>query len=143
MFETLLQRVRRLREVVADRRSVRRLKAQRQARLLFNVSIVNDATGERHNQTIPLVGFTRDISETGLALIVPSLRTGDRYLVDEGCMLRVVLLDLPSGEVEIFATPVRYQQLNEPEIGYLIGVQITEMSESDRTRLLQYLKTLH
>ena len=92
---------------------------------------------------IPVAGFTRDISETGLALIVPSLRTGDRYLVDEGCKLRVVLVDLPNGEVEIFATPVRYIELPEPDGGYLIGVQITEMTDSDRARLVQYLKTLH
>jgi hypothetical protein len=133
----------RLREVVADRRQAARLKSQRQARLLFNISIISTESGETRTQTIPVAGFTRDISETGLALIVPSLRTGDRYLVDEGCKLRVVLVDLPNGEVEIFATPVRYIQLPEPETGYLIGVQITEMNDDDRSRLLQYLKTLH
>lgn len=143
MFETLRSRITRLREIVADRRQAARLKAQRQARLLFNVSIVNAETGESRSQTIPVAGFTRDISETGLALIVPSLRAGDRYLVDEGCKLRVVLVDLPNGEVEIFATPVRYTELPRPETGYLIGVHITEMNDSDRARLLQYIKTLH
>ena len=143
MFETLRSRITRLREIVADRRQGTRLKAQRQARLLFNISIIGDESVESRTQLIPLAGFTRDISETGLALIVPSLRSGDRYLVDEGCKLRVVLVDLPTGEVEIYATPVRYIQLPEPETGYLIGVQITEMNENDRTRLLQYLKTLH
>jgi hypothetical protein len=143
MLSSLRNRIIRLREIVADRRQAARMKAQRQARLLFNISIVNSDTGESHSQTVPLAGFTRDISETGLALIVPSIRTGDRYLVDEGCTLRLILLDLPNGEVEIFAKPVRYLQLPEPGTGYLIGVQITEMSDSDRARLLQYLKTLH
>lgn len=132
-----------MREIVADRRQAARFKAQRHARLLFNVSVISDDKDETRTQTIPLVGFTRDISESGLALIVPSLRAGDRYLVDEGCTLRVVLLDLPSGEVEIFATPVRYRELDEPGSGHLIGVQITRMSEHDRERLLQFLKTLH
>lgn len=144
MFETLRQQFTRLREFVADRRQGARYKSQRQARLLFNVSVVGAEGGESQVQTIPLVGFTRDISETGLALIVPSLRVGDRYLIDEGCTLRVVLLDLPlSGEIEVYATPVRYEQLKEPEIGHLIGVRITEMSDTDRDRLLHYLKTLH
>jgi hypothetical protein len=143
MFASLRHRITRLREIVADRRQAARFKAQRQARLLFNVSVVNDATGESRTQTIPLVGFTRDISENGLGLVVPSLRVGDRYLIDEGCTLRVVLLDLPTGEAEVYATPVRYEELPEPEIGHLIGVEITEISDSDRGRLLQFLKTLH
>jgi hypothetical protein len=143
MLETLRSKFTRLREIVADRRNSPRRRAQRQARLLFNISVLGDEADESHTQTIPLVGFTRDISETGLALIVPSLRVGDRYLVDEGCTLRVVLLDLPAGEVEIFCTPRRYEELPGTETGHLIGVEITEMSESDRSRLLLFLKTLH
>lgn len=143
MLKSLRQRITRLREIVADRRQAARFKAQRPARLLFNVSVVRDDTSASSIQTIPLVGFTRDISETGLALVVPSLRSGDRYLVDEGCTLRIVLLDLPAGEVEIYCTPVRYLELDQPGSGHLIGVQITEMSDDDRARLLQFLKTLH
>lgn len=143
MLKTLLGRFTRLREIVADRRNSPRRRAQRQARLLFNVSVLSDGDRERRTQTIPLVGFTRDISETGLALIVPSLRVGDRYLVDEGCTLRVVLVDLPTGEIEIYATPRRYEELQGAETGHLVGVEITEMSEIDRSRLTQYLKTLH
>ena len=143
MLASLRHKLTRLREIVADRRQAARFKSQRKARLLFNVSVVSDETGESRPQTIRLVGFTRDISETGLALVVPSLRIGDRYLVDEGCTLRVVLLDLPTGEAEVYATPVRYEELQEPEIGHLIGVQITGMNDEDRSRLLQYLKTLH
>lgn len=143
MLQSLRHRITRLREIVADRRQAARFKAQRPARLLFNVSVVGDDASEASTQTVPLVGFTRDISEKGLALIVPSLRAGDRYLVNEGCTLRVVLLDLPTGEVEIYATPVRYMELDEPGSGHLIGVQVTRMSEPNRERLLQFLKTLH
>ena len=143
MFESIRQRITRLRELVADRRQSIRRQSQRQAKLVFNVSVVSADTGASRTHTIPLEGFTRDISETGLALIVPSLRVGDRYLVDEGCTLRVVLLDLPTGEVEIYAKPVRYEQLPEPERGHLIGVEVTSMSDNDRARLLQYLDTLN
>jgi hypothetical protein len=143
MLQTLRRRFTRLREIVADRRNSPRRRAQRQARLLFNVSVLSDDAVGSRTQTIPLVGFTRDISETGLALIVPSLRIGDRYLVDEGCTLRVVLVDLPTGEIEIYATPRRYEELQGAEPGHLIGVEITDISEIDRSRLNQYLNMLH
>jgi hypothetical protein len=56
---------------------------------------------------MPLQGYTRDISESGLAIIVPSLRLGSLYLTAAAAKLRIVILDLPTGEVEIEASPVR------------------------------------
>ena len=134
--------INRLRESVCNRRHAQRRKAQCDARLLFNVSVLDAKSSADATHLIPMEGHTRDISETGLSLIVNSLRIGDTYLTDEGCTLRIVLLDLPTGQIEIHATPVRYEQLDEPERGHLIGVQIKQMSDSDRTRLAQYLRTL-
>ena len=91
---------------------------------------------------IPIEGYTRDISETSMTLVVPSLRIGDSHITDESCTLRIVLLDLPTGRIEINATPVRYEQLNEPETGHLMGVRITPISEIDRSRLVEYLRSL-
>src|SRR5256885_9720982 len=70
----------------------------------------------------PLAGHTRDISATGLALVVPAIRIGDRYLTGEGRSLRLTL-ELPGGPLQIAATPVRYERLDEDETerGYLIG----------------------
>ena len=131
----------RLRPYVGERRESIRHRAQWQARLLFSVPIGGAESSRAH--ALSLKGFTHDLSESGLALVVPSLRSGDRYLVDEGRALRVVLLDPPTGDLDIFATPVRYKQLHEPEVGHLIGVRITSMSEGGRARLIQYLRTLH
>ena len=138
MFEPIRSLITNVREFVADRRQFPRRKAQRQARLLFNVSLLG-ADGTR---LVPVEGHTRDISENGLALVVPTLRLGDNFLTDEGCTLRIVLLDIPSGQVEIHAMPVRYEQLDGPSGGHLIGVQIKHMSDSDRYRFLRYLSTL-
>lgn len=93
---------------------------------------------------MPLEGYTRDISEDGLAIIVPSLRVGDKYLDSDDCTVRVVLLEVPSGSVEIYATPVRYQPLGQTgsETGHLLGLRITAMSEDDRARYDRYLHTL-
>jgi hypothetical protein len=133
----------RLRQIVGDRRHTPRRKAQRKARLLFSVSLLDTDTG-KGERLLPLEGYTRDISETGLALVVPSVRIGDRYLTDKDCKLRIVLLDLPTGQVEIQATPVRYEQLTEGETEgkHLIGARITKMTKSDRARFVEYLKKL-
>jgi hypothetical protein len=49
-------------------------------------------------------------------------------------------LDLPNGgSVEIQATPVRYEKRDD---GYLIGAQISEMSERDREVFEEYLREL-
>ena len=138
MLESVLHTLTFLRKFVADRRQHHRRKAQRKARLLFNVSLV----GENGSSLVPLEGHTRDISESGLALVVSSLRLGDNFLTDEACTLRIVLLDVPSGQVEIQAEPVRYEQLGGPDSAHLIGVRIKHMSDSDRYRYLQYLSTL-
>ncbi len=101
--------------------------------MLFSVALVKGETSADSAQRLrPLEGYTRDISETGLGLIVPSSQIGDRHLTDEGGTLRIVLLDLPTGVVEVYATPVRYEQLQEPEEGHFIGVHITRMSAPDR-----------
>ena len=138
MLRTINSIINRMRGFVADRRRSPRRKAQRRARLMFSVSVVG-AEGAR---MVPVEGHTLDISENGLALIVPSLRVGDNFLTDADCTLRIVLLDIPSGQVEIHATPVRYEELGGPVREHLIGVEIKHMNESDRYRFISYLHTL-
>ena len=49
-------------------------------------------------------------------------------------------LDLPNGlSIEIQATPVRYEKLEE---GYLIGVRISQMSERNREFFEEYLREI-
>jgi c-di-GMP-binding flagellar brake protein YcgR len=126
-----------LRKFIGERRQFPRREAQRKARLVFTVAV---AGGGAFTRTVPVEGYTRDISESGLALVVPSLRSGSVYLT-AGSKLRIVILNLPTGEVEIEAAPVRYEELPEGE-GHLIGVRITQISDRDRARLAQYIKTL-
>jgi hypothetical protein len=90
-----------------------------------------------------LEGYTRNLSETGLALVVPSLHFDGHYLNVVGSPLHL-MLELPTGTVRIRATPVRCERLDgkERETGYLIGVRITEMNDSEWVRLVQYVRTL-
>lgn len=108
------------------------------ASLPFSLSIINAAGDEAR-----LAGHTRDMRATGLSLVVPDIRIGDQEIVGPDRTLRIVL-ELPSGPIEIQAAPVRYEQLDEKgtEQGYLVGARITEISDSDCVRFVKYLRSL-
>ena len=130
--------VTRLRTYVADRRRSPRF----HVRLPCAISLhePGDEGARRH---APLAGFTRDISASGLSLIMPAVRVGERYLTGAGVTLRI-RLEHPSGPLELLATPVHYDQLGgeEADRGFLIGVRIAAMDETDRARYLAHLKQL-
>jgi hypothetical protein len=119
------------------------------------ISIVPDSTGVRRRDTGKLVmseettkavlsvkGETSDVSESGLAFIVPSVRLGQYYLVGaEGRTLSVVL-DLPSGKVCFEAIGRRHEQIGADASAtkYLIGAQVTRISEADRRAYNEFVR---
>ena len=131
----------RVREYVGNRRRAPRYRA----RLPFSVSLVEGKAAAHDNarRAPGLVGVTHDLSASGLALIVPAIRIGDRYLTGAGRLL-LVALELPAGIALIRAAPVRYEPLEQEgtEKSYLIGARIQEMSDEDRALLLDYLQSL-
>jgi hypothetical protein len=92
-----------------------------------------------------LVGHTKDISEIGLALVVPIAEIDERYLMTESSKMQI-LLYLPNGTVEITARPIHYKSLDENSgegifaEGYLIGAEITKVS--DRSLFQEFLSAL-
>lgn len=130
----------RLRGTVGNRRRAPRYNA----RISFSVAVLDDGAGHADARpTRTLVGHTRNLSETGFALIVPSLRLGAGRLDDPGATLRI-MLDLPSKTVEIHVAPVRSYQLGEDdkEKGYFIGAKITQLGDDARAGLTKYLRSL-
>ena len=130
----------RLRNFIGNRRRTPRYRV----RLPVSVLIIEPKMREPGRVRLPkLDGFTRDVSASGLALIVPAIRISDSYLMGEGHALLVVV-ETPHGPLEMRVAPVRYEKLerSETDKGYLFGVRITEMSEQDRTRFNNYLKEL-
>ena len=91
-----------------------------------------------------MTGFTRDISDTGMAIVVASNPFGRRGPGTVGRKVRL-MIDLPTGVVQIHATVVRCQPLGEKgkEKESLIGVQITEMNNYDWVNMVRYIHTLH
>lgn len=132
--------VSRLRRFFANRRRNKRARA----RLTFSLSLVDPRTSSNGFRRLPTIdGHTLDLSPSGMGLVVQAIRIGEHYLVGDERRLHLKL-DLPSGPVELNVAPVRYESLEEDpqEGGYLIGVRITDMSEADRTRFSEYVKTL-
>jgi hypothetical protein len=126
--------VSRLRRFIGNRRRCKRVRA----RLTFTLSLSDPRVKSNGARRVPsLDGHTLDISSTGLALIVPAIRIGDRYLAGADRKLHVKL-ELPSGPVEMKVTTVRYESL-EDDSGYLIGARIGEMSDTDRAAFEKYV----
>lgn len=138
MPELIRSIVGRLREFAGDRRHAYR----RGLKLPCKVSI-RHLTGQLNGRrSVPAMeGHTRDISSTGLGLVVPAIRIGEHYLTGEDRLLRV-LLELPSGPIQMVVTPVRYEPLgdDEDEQGFIIGARITDISPQDHELFISALK---
>jgi glucose-6-phosphate-specific signal transduction histidine kinase len=139
MPELLRSVVTRLREFVGNRRRHTRYRVRLRVTLAL-VAAKSRADGTPRSPV--LEGYTRDISATGLAIILPAIRIGDRYLTGEDQTLDITL-EHSTGPIHLHASSVRYEKLDEEETekGYLIGVRITEMEDEDRTRFTACLRT--
>ena len=121
-----------------DRRQSPRLNATLDVRLDFSV-LMRDAEeiegGVQHLRAC--AGHTINISAQGLAVVLHAQNIDEQYLLGaEGSM--AIELDLPNGlSIEIQATPVRYEKLDE---GYLLGARISEMSARNRELFEAYLR---
>jgi len=85
-----------------------------------------------------LEGNTRDVSASGLGLIVNTVRIEGYCMVVDG-RPRKLVLQLPNGPVTVLVLPVRSERLGESGAGYIIGAQITAIDEEDRQRYSEYL----
>jgi hypothetical protein len=123
---------------------VRRNSKRRKARLAFSLSLASPAKNVNGTQRrISMDGHTSDLSEDGLALIVPAITLNEHHLVGENRGLNLKL-ELPVGPIEMQVAPVRYESLEEhkSETGYLIGTKILRISDEDRAKFAEYVATL-
>lgn len=105
----------------------------------LSISEVKVRGGQASSMTSP--GYLNDISKTGLSVIIPAIRFGDRYPVGDNYRLRIKI-QLPNRMINIGATPIRYNKLEGTVDGsrYLIGARIAELDASDRKDLIRYIK---
>jgi hypothetical protein len=87
---------------------------------------------------------TRDLSESGIGLLAPSIYLGYTCVVDEGRPLELAL-ELSEGVlVTLKVESAHYLRLDseEGEASYIIGLRIIELAGENLTRFTQYLGTL-
>jgi hypothetical protein len=119
-----------------ERRVAPRFGVRLEASVLIMATRLDDAGDE---QFFSLQGQTRDVSESGLAVIISDedMKEFEQFMADGTMRL---LLPLPSGALELEAAPVRHQRLGEDMGGgYLIGARITDMSAHDRVGLMEFI----
>lgn len=129
----------------------------------FNRSVSKSVVSPRHEHEVPIkisfvpdrttgklkmsadsfsiIGETKDLSKTGIALIVPAIRVQEYYLVGEGRTLNAEL-DLPSGKVKMQVVGQRYEQVGEhiSTSRYLIGAHILSMTDDNREAYETFLR---
>lgn len=94
------------------------------------------------NDVLLLTGYTHDISDSGLALIISEADMAALSMLDKPYRLRL-MLTLPTGPVELSVTPVRHQPFGPAEKAeFLVGTQISDMSGRDRVRFIEYIRDL-
>ena len=87
------------------------------------------------------MGRTRDISETGMALLV-SAKNIDRYLTRKENGFDVELR-LPEGPVVLQASPVYFKKIASSSVAtYLIGCRFITVQDVQLTRLVTFLRSL-
>jgi hypothetical protein len=124
------------RRFVSDRRRAPRYQST------LNVHLAAVAVG-RGVRTEPIPGRTRDISETGILMSLQSSSYYQRESIRVGAAFRI-LLALPNGTIDLTATIVRTEPLDQQDVdkGQLVAIEITSMDPKDQAAYKEYLKFL-
>lgn len=88
-----------------------------------------------------LSGETVDLSETGIAFVVASIRIKEKYLVGQERLLNVEL-ELAGKKVRMQVLGKRYELvgMHDSTERYLVGASITEMSPEDAQKYEYFLR---
>lgn len=86
-------------------------------------------------------GETQDLSRTGVAFLMSSVRIKEKYLVGQERLINAEL-DLPSGKVRMQLLGKRYEKVGKhiSMEKFLIGAQIVKMTADNREAYEQFLK---
>ncbi len=89
--------------------------------------------------------LTRDLSESGIGLVAPSIYLGYTCVVDEGRAL-LLSLELPDGStIKLNTESAHYLRLDRDaatEASYLIGLRLVGLAGEDLARFYEYLSAL-
>ena len=94
-------------------------------------------------QVLYITGETRDLSASGIAFTVSSIRIKENYLVGEGRTLNAEL-DLPGGKVSMKIVGQRYEPVESEHLSvgkYLVGASILQMTDENREVYEHFLRS--
>lgn len=113
-----------------DRRREGRVMAQHEVRVEVGTAILDRELGTGSLGPLTLYGHTRDLSRSGVGIIIPAADMGPRHS-GESLPARI-RVGLPGGGVEVEAEAVHWAPLDEMGLGrgVLIGVRVTGGGES-------------
>jgi hypothetical protein len=105
---------------------------------------VNTELARQAARSACIFGETTDISRTGIAFLVPSIRLKEKYIVGHERNLNIEL-DLPTGKVFLKAIGRRYEKvgLHISTERFLVGAQITSLEGLDKENYETFLKRGH
>lgn len=109
----------------------------------IKLSLAPNGTGDLNAAPTRLfiTGETSDLSRSGIAFVVSSIRIKENYLVGEGRVLNAEL-DLPTGKVAMKIVGQRYERVGEhiSTARYLIGASIKDMTAENREAYEDFLR---
>lgn len=102
---------------------------------------MNSERGREAARAACILGETVDISRTGFAFLVPSIRVNEKYLVNHQRLLNVEI-DLPTGKVFLRAIGMRYEKVgvHTSVERFLVGVHIESLTGADKEAYESFLK---
>jgi hypothetical protein len=145
MSDVIRRFISRLNLTFVENRSARRYNLQLPVRITIEP---DDETGGKacgklttRRESLSTCGETKDLSTSGIAFIVSSIRLREYYLVGENRTLRAEL-DLPVGKIRMQIVGVRYEQIgiHDSSVSYLIGAKILFIEPPEREIYEDYLK---
>lgn len=88
-----------------------------------------------------VLGHTVDISRTGIAFLVPSIRVNEKYLVGHERMLNVEI-DLPAGKINMRVMGKRYEMVGEHSTTerFHVGAHIVEVAGESKENFNTFLR---
>jgi len=102
---------------------------------------INSERAREAERSACLLGETFDISRTGIAFVVSSIRVKEKYLVGHERTLNVEM-DLPSGKIHMKVIGRRYEKVGQhiSTERFLVGAHILEIDGSDRENYETFLR---
>ena len=137
MIRNLATRINRL---FAERSHAARVKCSVPLKVTFE-PIKSTAKLPSSPMPVFMSGETYDLSNSGIAFVVSSIRVMENYLVGQERIL-IAELDLPGGKIKMKVIGRRYEQVGVhlSTEKYLVGAEIIEISDADRDAYDHFLK---